>query len=83
MSITISKARQTFFTLVEAAERGEKVEFVHKGTRFYIVAEEKPSKLSRLKPMAILPQGTTIEDVDQTLAEMHNENTAAWDRNNR
>jgi antitoxin (DNA-binding transcriptional repressor) of toxin-antitoxin stability system len=83
MSLTISKARQTLFTLVEAAERGEKVEFTHKGTRFYIVAEEKPSKLSRLKPMAILPKGTTIEDVDQSLADMQAENIAAWERNNR
>jgi antitoxin (DNA-binding transcriptional repressor) of toxin-antitoxin stability system len=83
MSLTISKARQTLFTLVEAAERGEKVEFTHKGTRFYIVAEEKPSKLSRLKPMAILPKGTTIEDVDQALTDMQAENAAAWDRNNR
>lgn len=82
MLVNISKARQTLFTLVDAAERGEKVEFTHKGVKFFIVAEGKPSKLSRLKPMDILPAGTTIEDVDQALRDMQAETTAGWERSN-
>ncbi len=82
MSVTISKARESLFTLVDAAERGEKVEFTHKGTKFFIVAETKPSKLSRLKPMPILPPGTTIEGFDQALKDMQTDTIAAWDRNN-
>ena len=83
MSLTISKTRQNLFTLVEAASRGEKVEFTHKGTKFFIVAEEKPSKLSRLKPMAILPKGTTIEDLDLALKTASQEAAAAWDLRNK
>ena len=82
MSVTISKARESLFTLVAAAEKGEKVEFTHKGTRFFIVAETKPSKLSRLKPMPILAPGTTIEDFDQATKDMQTETLAAWERNN-
>ena len=82
MSLTISKARQTLFTLVDAAERGEKVEFTHKGTKFFIVAESQPSKLSRLKPLNILPPGTTMEDVDQALKDIQTDSLAAWDRKN-
>jgi len=82
MSLTISKARQSLFTLVDAAERGEKVEFTYRGTKFFIVAESKPSKLSRLKPMDILPPGTRIEDLDQALKDMQSETIGAWERNN-
>lgn len=83
MSLTISKARESLFTLVEAAAHGQKVEFTHKGAKFYIVAEEKPSKLSRLKPMNILPPGTTMEQLDQSLKEIQSDTIAAWDRTNR
>ena len=82
MSLTISKARQTLFTLVESAERGEKVEFTHKGAKFFIVAESKPSKLSRLKPLGILAPGTTMEDVDKALKDMQSESIAAWEHKN-
>ena len=82
MPVTISKARQTLFTLVDAAERGEKVEFTHKGKRFFIVAESKSSKLSRLKPMDILSPGSTIEELDQALNDIQTDTIAAWERNN-
>lgn len=79
MSLTISKARQSLFTLVEAADRGEKVEFTHKGRKFFIVAEKKPSKLSRLTPLDILPAGVTIEDIDNALSSSQTD----WERANR
>lgn len=79
MSLTISKARQSLFALVDAADRGEKVGFTHKGRTFFIVAEKKPSKLSRLKPLDILPAGVTIEDVDTALSTLPSD----WERNNR
>ena len=82
MSLTISKARQTLFTLVDAAGRGEKVEFTHQGRKFFIVAESNLSKLSRLKPMDILPPGSTIEDLDQALKSIQTETITAWERNN-
>ncbi|MBI2688645.1 MAG: hypothetical protein HYX27_20270 [Acidobacteria bacterium] len=75
----ISKARQSLFTLVEAAARGEKVAFTHKGQRFYIVAEETPSKLARLKPLDILPPGTSIADTDQALSDLAAQNAAEWE----
>ncbi|MFN0103355.1 MAG: hypothetical protein ACKV2U_14860 [Bryobacteraceae bacterium] len=80
MSLTISKARQSLFSLVDAASRGEKVEFTHKGSKFFIVAQGKPSKLARLKPMDILPPGTTIEDLDQALKDLSAETALAWER---
>ena len=80
MSLTISKARQTLFTLVDAAERGEKVEFTHKGRKFFIVAEAKPSKLARLKPLNILTPGQTLHDVEQALQLSQADSLAAWER---
>ena len=65
--MTISKARQNLFALAEAAARGEKVEFVHKGNTIKLVAEKKPSKLARLaqiEPLFTLPPGVTWEVPD-------------------
>lgn len=79
MSLKISEVRRTLFALAEAASRGERVEFTHKEKNVYIVAEEKPDKLSRLRPMAILTPGTTIEDVDQALKEASGQAGAVWE----
>lgn len=43
-------------------------------------AGKKPSKLSRLKPLPILPPGTTIEDIDDALRIASKEASAAWER---
>jgi antitoxin (DNA-binding transcriptional repressor) of toxin-antitoxin stability system len=82
MNTSISKARQNLFALVDLAAKGEKVEFVHKGQVFQIVPVERPSKLARLKPMNILPEGTTFEDLEQALNAQSHEVTLAWERNN-
>ena len=63
MTLTISKVRQNLFSLAEAAARGEKVEFVYQGTKFRLVAENKVSKLSRLKPMDILAPGVSLDSL--------------------
>lgn len=83
MTLTISKARQNLFALAEAAARGEHVEFTHKGKKFFLVAEEKPSIFSRLEPLDILPEGTTIEDFELAMKKMNEELVEDWERRNR
>ena len=83
MTTSISKARQNLFTLVDQAAKGEKVEFVHKGQIFQIVPVDRPSKLARLKTKKPLPDGMTIDDLQQSLKDMGREVTLAWERNNK
>ena len=82
MNTSISKARQNLFSLADQASRGEKVEFVHKGQVFQIVPVDRPSKLARLRPINILPDGTTFEDLEHARENVHQEVMQAWDRNN-
>ncbi len=82
MNPSISKTRQNLFSLVDQAARGEKVEFVHRGQTFEIVPVDRPAKLARLRPMNVLPEGTTFEDLERAQAEMRQEVAAAWERNN-
>ncbi len=83
MAMTISKARQNLFALAEAASRGEKVEFVYKGKTMKLVAEKKPSKLSRLRAMPGIVPGVTFENIEEDLRQMNAEITADWERRNR
>lgn len=81
--MTISKARQNLFALADAAARGEKVEFVHKGNTIKLVAEKKPSKLSRVRAMGGILPGFTYENLEEDLRQMNAEITADWERRNR
>ena len=81
MTLTISKVRQNLFSLAEAVARGEKVEFAYQGTTFQLVAENKVSKLSRLKPIDLLAPGVSLDDVERALVESSKEAQAAWERN--
>ena len=84
MNPSISKVRQNLFSMVDQAAKGEKVEFVHKGQVFQIVPVDRPSKLERLRPpMKVLPDGMTIEDLDQARKELRREVTLDWERNNQ
>jgi len=83
MTPSISKTRQNLFELVDRAAKGEKIEFVHKGQVFQIVPVGRPSKLARLKPMNVLPEGTSFEDLEQAMKNMTQEVTSAWERDNR
>lgn len=78
---SISKTRQNLFALVDLAAKGEKVEFVHKGQTFQIVPVNQPSKLARLKPMNLVPEGTTFDDVLNALSDQQSEVALAWERN--
>jgi len=82
MNTSISKARQNLFALADQAAKGEKVEFVHKGQVFQIVPVDRPSKLARLKPMKVLSDGMTFDDLEQALKELPEEVMAAWEKNN-
>ena len=77
---TISQVRQNIFTLAAAAASGERVEFVHKGTTFRLVADNLPSKLSRLETMDLYPEGVTSDDVEAALRHSAAEQAAAWDK---
>ena len=84
MNPSISKVRQNLFAMVDQAAKGEKVEFVHKGQTFQIVPVDRPSKLERLRaPMNILPDGVTIEDLEQARKELRREVMLEWERNNQ
>ena len=82
MNTSISKARQNLFALADQAAKGEKVEFVHKGQVFQIVPVDRPSKLARIKPINVLPDGVTFDDLEQTMKDLQNEVLAAWEKNN-
>jgi len=82
MNTSISKARQNLFSLADAAAKGEKVEFVHKGQVFQIVPVDRPSKLARLKPMNLLPEGMTFDDLEQARKDIRQEAILAWEQNN-
>lgn len=83
MSPSISKTRQNLFAMVDQAAKGEKVEFVHKGQVFQIVPVERPSKLARLKPMKVLADGVTFDNLEQVRDDLHREVALAWERNNQ
>lgn len=83
--MTISKAGQNLFALADAAARGEKVEFVHKGNTIKLVAEKKPSKLARLgqiEPLFSLPPGVTWESVEEDWSKVKLEMQEDWERKN-
>ncbi len=80
MSTKISEVRQNLFAFAAAASKGERVEFNYKGTTLRIVADLKASKLSRLEPMDVLANGTTFEDLDAALKQVHSEEMANWDQ---
>ena len=80
MSTKISQVRQNLFAFAAAASKGERVEFDYKGTTFRLVADLKASKLSRLEPMDVLTNGTSFEDLDAALKQVHSEEMANWDQ---
>ena len=82
VNTSISKARQNLFSLADQAAKGEKVEFVHKGQVFQIVLAGQPSKLARIKPIRILPDGVTFDDLERAMKEMPLEIVAEWEKNN-
>ncbi len=79
MTLTISKVRQNLFSLAEAAARGEKVEFAYQGTKFRLVAENKVSKLSRLKPMDILAPGVSLDSLQADMKAEKAKLAAEWE----
>lgn len=83
MMPSISKTRQNLFSMVEQAAKGEKVEFVHNGQVFQIVPVDRPSKLSRLRAMKVIPDGTSFEDLDHARRDMRKEIMDAWEHNNQ
>ncbi len=80
MSLTITKARQNLFALAEAAARGERVEFAHKGTKFRLVAERNVSKLSRLKPLAVLAEGVTLDSLQKDFKDLKTQLQMDWEQ---
>ena len=80
MSLTITEARQNLFALAEAAARGERVEFSYKGTKFRLVAERKVSKLSRLKPLAVLAEGVTLDSLERDLKGLKIQLPVEWEQ---
>jgi hypothetical protein len=79
MTLTISKVRQNLFSLAEAAARGETVEFSYQGTKFRLVAENKISKLSRLKPMDILAPGVSLDSLQADMKAEKAKLAAEWE----
>jgi hypothetical protein len=80
MPQTNSKTGRSLVSPELVGELGHNVEYAPKGKKPTVAAEKKRSKLSRLKPMPILPPGTTIEDVDAALKIASEEASAAWER---
>lgn len=80
MSLTITKARQNLFALAEAAARGERVEFAYKGTKFRLVAERNVSKLSRLKPLAVLAEGVTLDSLQKDFKDLKTQLQMDWEQ---
>ena len=55
------------------------MEFDYKGTTIRLVADLKASKLSRIEPLDILAKGTSIEDLDAALKQVHATEMTNWD----
>ncbi len=79
VSNKISNVRQNLFAFAAAASKGERVEFDYKGTTIRLVADLKASKLSRIEPLDILAKGTSFEDLDAALKQVHATEMTNWD----
>lgn len=76
MEITITKFRQEIFELVNEAMSGREIWVTHKGRRFRIVPDEKPSsRLSRLTPLDVV-NPTPVDPAQLTLQQ---EMERAWE----
>jgi antitoxin (DNA-binding transcriptional repressor) of toxin-antitoxin stability system len=84
MEVPITQFRQKLFQLVEEAMDGREVWVRHKGRRVRIVAEDAPSKLSRLTPLQVLnPSDFDVSDAKfkaQMLGEMQKEWEKDWEK---
>jgi len=79
MEVPITQFRRKLFELVNQALDGKEVWVSHKGRRVRIVAEDAPSKLSRITPMQIIVPGADLED-DSWKADMMRQWERKWDR---
>jgi antitoxin (DNA-binding transcriptional repressor) of toxin-antitoxin stability system len=79
MEVPITKFRREIFTLVNQALDGEEIWVRHKGRRVRIVAEQAPSKLSRITPMDIIAPGVDLKDKSWK-EEMMREWEQKWSR---
>jgi len=79
MEVPITQFRRKLFELVNQALDGKEVWVSHKGRRVRIVAEDAPSKLSRITPMQIIVPGADLED-DSWKADMMRQWERKWER---
>ena len=79
MEVPITEFRRKLFALVDQALDGDEVWVRHKGRRVRIVAEQAPSKLSRITPMDIIVPGADLED-DSWKVDMMREWEEKWHR---
>jgi antitoxin (DNA-binding transcriptional repressor) of toxin-antitoxin stability system len=77
MEVPITEFRRKLFALIDQALNGDEVWVRHKGRRVRIVAEQAPSKLSRITPMDIIVPGADLED-DSWKADMMREWEEKW-----
>jgi prevent-host-death family protein len=77
MEVSITKFRREMFDLVNQAMAGADIRVVHKGKRFRIVPELKPSsRLSRITPLEVLNPESPSNAESDLLKEM----TRAWEK---
>ena len=79
MEVPITEFRRKIFAFVNQALDGDEVWVSHKGRRVRIVAEQAPSRLSRITPMDIIVPGADLED-DSWKADMMREWEEKWRR---
>jgi antitoxin (DNA-binding transcriptional repressor) of toxin-antitoxin stability system len=77
MRTTITKLRQDLFRLVDQALAGESLEFTHKGVRFRVVPETKPSKLSKLRQQKVVAPQAALKRANRDLLR---EMEAEWEK---
>jgi len=78
MKLTASEFRSNLFQLIERALGGELIELSHKGRTLRLVAEQPPSKLSRLTKKPIL-KGSP-QEVDEALKKLSKQVHKDWEQ---
>lgn len=79
MEVSITQFRRDIFDLVNQAMNGNEVWVTHKGRRFKITPDNRPSsRLSRITPLEVVnPESPELDDPSLSLVE---EMVRAWER---
>jgi len=77
MVVPISKFRKDIFSLADAALKGTRVEFTHKGVTFQVVPEKPTDKLSNITPLEVVNPAYSLESA---ATEIRKQMETEWEK---